>query len=449
MTNVVIGGTAYSDDGTAARDMRAGGHALWLMPMIGATMTRVADAETAATAAAASAAAASSSAANLVGTSSTSLTIGTGSKSLTASTGRQWGVGQYLAIVDAATSTNAMFGRVTAWNSGTGALTVSVDTTTGSGTIASWNIFVSGAPGGPGGAGPTGPAGSSVTRLAVSSNTSIGATDNAKLIDASGTITLTFADPGTLGSVWWTYVRNNGTGEVTLAHTSGNIDGLASYISYPGEARLLHCDGSTIRSIVLNAYAVTYTGSGTFTRPPGYSAHSVKLWSGGGGGAVGSGAPGGGGGACAEGLFPHAAVGASVSVTIGSGGAGSTTANTTAGGTTSFGALLQAIGAQADASGTGGTAYLSAATSYVSSSLAPALPTAPGFYGGGSGFGVSATVHGAANGAKEGGTPGTTVFGGAGGNGAAGTAPGGGGGAKLTGTAYAGARGECRIWGIV
>jgi hypothetical protein len=48
---------------------------------------------------------------------------------------------------DAAPSTNWMHGQVTAYDSGTGALTVSVSSTGGSGTHTDWTIRVSGAPG--------------------------------------------------------------------------------------------------------------------------------------------------------------------------------------------------------------------------------------------------------------------------------------------------------------
>ena len=34
MTSVTINGNTYSDDGSAAKDMRAGGHKLWLLPMV-------------------------------------------------------------------------------------------------------------------------------------------------------------------------------------------------------------------------------------------------------------------------------------------------------------------------------------------------------------------------------------------------------------------------------
>lgn len=74
------------------------------------------------------------------GTSVTSVLIGTGAKSFTASTGKSWAVGAWLYIADAANPANYMIGNVTAYTSGTGALTVNVVQIGGSGTIASWSI---------------------------------------------------------------------------------------------------------------------------------------------------------------------------------------------------------------------------------------------------------------------------------------------------------------------
>lgn len=75
-------------------------------------------------------------------TSTTSLTIGTGSKSLTIETGKGYVAGQAVLIVSTAGPTNFMTGQVTSYNSGTGALVVSVTATGGSGTVAAWTISV-------------------------------------------------------------------------------------------------------------------------------------------------------------------------------------------------------------------------------------------------------------------------------------------------------------------
>jgi hypothetical protein len=100
-------------------------------------------------AAAASAATASSAATTAVnapgaqGTSTTSLAIGTGAKTLTTQTGKAWVVGQWVIVANSAAAANWMLGYITAYNSGTGSLTVESVSTSGSGTYATWNIALS------------------------------------------------------------------------------------------------------------------------------------------------------------------------------------------------------------------------------------------------------------------------------------------------------------------
>lgn len=107
-----------------------------------------------AAASAASAAASAGTAAGFIGASVTSNTVGTGSKSFTIQTGRNFTAGVWVSLVSAATPANAMFGTVTSYNSGTGALVVNVLYTTGSGTAANWVVSLSG---------PRGQAGSDAT----------------------------------------------------------------------------------------------------------------------------------------------------------------------------------------------------------------------------------------------------------------------------------------------
>lgn len=74
-------------------------------------------------------------------TSTSSLTVGTGSKSLTlAQTGKAFVVGQYVQIVSTADTANWMVGAITAFDSGTGAMTVSVTYTGGAGTATAWAV---------------------------------------------------------------------------------------------------------------------------------------------------------------------------------------------------------------------------------------------------------------------------------------------------------------------
>lgn len=78
------------------------------------------------------------------GTSASSVLIGTGSKTFTANTGKSWQIGMTLKIASTASGQNNMTGDVTAYNSGSGALSVNVTNTAGSGTFASWTISQSG-----------------------------------------------------------------------------------------------------------------------------------------------------------------------------------------------------------------------------------------------------------------------------------------------------------------
>lgn len=88
------------------------------------------------------------------GTSTTSLAIGTGTKSLTTDAGLAYVVGSRVRIINSADTTKWMEGVVTAY-AGT-AMDVLVDKTSGSGTLAAWNLSIGGEPGA---AGATGAAG--------------------------------------------------------------------------------------------------------------------------------------------------------------------------------------------------------------------------------------------------------------------------------------------------
>lgn len=73
-------------------------------------------------------------------TSSTSLTIGTGSKTLVTDAGVPYYIGQVVRIVHTTDGTEWMQGDITAYDSGTGDLTVNVDQVNGSGTFSDWII---------------------------------------------------------------------------------------------------------------------------------------------------------------------------------------------------------------------------------------------------------------------------------------------------------------------
>jgi uncharacterized membrane protein YgcG len=240
-----------------------------------------------ATAAQAAAAQAAVYAAALSGTSTSSVLIATGAKSFTASTGKQWVAGQFLILASAANNLNYMHGTVTSYNSTTGALVMNITDVGGSGTLADWVISV---------AGTQGPV-NTMTYTARTSNTQLTAADfsgtSRIMVDVtSGTFTQTFAAAAAIGSGVALYYRNSGTGYVTLdPNGAETIDGLTSYIMYPGEVRLIHCDGIAFRSFVIQGFSYTTQTSETFTLPPGYRTIGVRTVGGG-----GSGGSGGGGG---------------------------------------------------------------------------------------------------------------------------------------------------------
>ena len=306
-------------------------------------------------------------------------------------------------------------------------------------------------------------------RSSRASNTMLGVQDRGYVIDVtSGTFTQTFDDCATLGAGWYCWLKNSGGGDITLdPFGSQQIDGLTSYVMYPGECRLVQCDGSALRSVVLTPFYKVFTSTDTWTKPPGYQRFDGDLWAGGCGGGRGSGGyHAGGGGACAEFRFPASALGATETVTIGSGGAARTTnGSPNVGGNSTFAGVTAYSG---DVAGYGGSAYF---TGGLNDAITPGNGSGgvPNYLAGGNG--LSSLISGdlSKNSVKGGGAggavasdnttlraPGDSIFGGDGGaasvsgNGTAGTVPGGGGGSTVSGTQSGpGARGEMRIWGVV
>ncbi len=92
-----------------------------------------------------------------IATSTSSLLIGTGAKTFTIQTTKAFIPGTFVQAFSQADHSNYMYGTVTSYNTGTGALVVDVITTGGAGTLADWLIMSSGARGGTGTTGATGP----------------------------------------------------------------------------------------------------------------------------------------------------------------------------------------------------------------------------------------------------------------------------------------------------
>jgi hypothetical protein len=291
-------------------------------------------------------------------------------------------------------------------------------------------------------------------REARTANAQLVKADSGKLIDiTAGTFTQTFAAAATLGDGWFCYLRNSGTGDITLdPNASETIDGLTSYIMYPGEVRLVQCDGTALRTVVLNAFYKVFTASGNFIKPPGYSVFDGLLWAGGTSGfCINSDYYHGGiGGPCSRVLTRSQDLSASVSVIIGAGGAQSYGA-ANPGGDSSFGIVT--------AKGPSFTTY---PQPVFTSPWADGVPTTPltspnaeypnlAALAGGAG-GVGKTDNSTSHKGQK------SQCGGRGGDGGlwstpptGGEAPGGGGGSSKNTSIPSGpgARGELRIWGII
>ena len=267
MTQVTINGNTYSDDGSSAKDMLNGGHRQWFFPLVSDVVVTAADVAADAAQAAIDAANAANGAAATRGTSTTSLTVAAGIQNLTTQSGKQFVSGNYVTISRASAPTTLMHGVVTAYNSSTGALTVDVTTIAGSGTFTDWTIALSGAKGNTGATGN-----GNVAYVAKTSAYTVVSTDAGKLIDCtSGTFTLAFQAAASLGANWATYIRNSGTGTITLdPNGAETIDGVATYTLRAGKTILVQCNGSTLRVVfvtgelvelpVLSAQAATLSG---------------------------------------------------------------------------------------------------------------------------------------------------------------------------------------------
>lgn len=306
----------------------------------------------------------------------------------------------------------------------------------------------------------------------------------------TGTGTLAFQPLATLGDGFWCIIQNAGTGDVTLdPDAAETIDGLANWVLYPGGVILLQVTASDITSVLIAPMRKQFDADGTFTTPGVGTFVEVEGWGGGASGGRGTtslAGGGGGGGTYSMRKFPRSALGATVAVTIGTGGAAkSTNVAGDDGNNTTFGALLTAYGGEGGLVVAGGTGGGGAGPLSKGSGQTPGEPQTdngdtgswgsggtagsvgmPGFWHGGGGGGGDAATGGAGGaslyGGGGGGGGGDTTAGGAGGasnyggNGGAGstaaanatdgTAPGGGGGGSETGNSGAGAAGRVVVW---
>jgi hypothetical protein len=132
-----VGGdnSTVTDDADPNTGLANGGHRTRFVP----SLAQVVAVAAFVVSQAASAAASAVTAANSPGTNATttsSVTVSATSKTITlAQTGKAFAVGQRVNIASAANALNQVSGIITAYNSGTGSMTVNCDTTSGSGTF--------------------------------------------------------------------------------------------------------------------------------------------------------------------------------------------------------------------------------------------------------------------------------------------------------------------------
>ncbi|WP_162141947.1 hypothetical protein [Aureimonas ureilytica] len=89
-----------------------------------------------------------------------------------------------------------------------------------------------------------------IVTSARSSDTPLVQADQGKMIELTGTFTQTFAAASVLGSGWFVYVRNAGSGVITLDPNGGEtVDGRTTIRVYPGESLLIQSDGAAFRSV--------------------------------------------------------------------------------------------------------------------------------------------------------------------------------------------------------
>ena len=243
MANVILNGNGYSDDGSQSRDMRGGGYRNWMLPMLSDAAVEINLAKAAQT----YATQAQTYAAALQGTSTTSVTVSSGSISLTTQINKQFAAGQFIIINRIASPTTYMWGTVTSYDSSTGNLVLNSITTSGSGTFTDWQISLSGAQG------ATGPTNRAFIR-AKSATYTVVLGDIGCVIDCTGTFTVNLTAASTLGDGFYVWIRNAGSGDITIdPNSSETIDSASTTIIASGNYALIQCDGTSWKTTFSNS----------------------------------------------------------------------------------------------------------------------------------------------------------------------------------------------------
>lgn len=160
-----------------------------------------------------------------LGSSSTSATIGTGSYSFTTTPNRPWVANLPLKVTDGSNSANYMLGSVTSFDASAGTLVFASTGSSGSGTISSWSITISGT-------GPQGPAGPSFSGGALTALTyAVGVA-----INLAVPVDVATATTASIGAASSNVVRLTGTAQVD------SFGSIAALNGYP--VRLVRCQSA-------------------------------------------------------------------------------------------------------------------------------------------------------------------------------------------------------------
>jgi hypothetical protein len=186
-------------------------------------------------------------------------------KSFTTQTGKNFAANMTLEITSTASPTNYMIGKITSYNSGTGALVMSITYSAGSGTFADWTINLSGQV-------------LTTTNNSVqaqSTNRVLALSDKGAIFGSSSTITFTIGAASVLGNSWYYYSENIGTGVITHTTNAADSGGSVSFTQDIGDYSCFVCDGSSIRQHVLTPARTlggsTHSGSYTWAASNGYA----------------------------------------------------------------------------------------------------------------------------------------------------------------------------------
>lgn len=95
------------------------------------------------------------------------------------------------------------------------------------------------------------------------SNYTFGINDRAQLIiSTGGALTFNFTAAAVLGSTWFTFVRNSGSGTLTLdPNSSETINGASTLVLNQGDSCMVVCDGSNFFTVGLGQSATTTISS--------------------------------------------------------------------------------------------------------------------------------------------------------------------------------------------